>query len=67
MPFLIFRVRTVAAANVAGYLLGAPSSRTSSADAVRPKRAPWSAPKTGVTFVATAGTAILGPGWPRDA
>jgi EmrB/QacA subfamily drug resistance transporter len=63
MPFQIFRVRTVAGANVVGAFLGAVIFAnfcvlTRYVQGVLH----YSALKTGVTFVATAGTAVLAAG-----
>jgi EmrB/QacA subfamily drug resistance transporter len=63
VPFQIFRVRTVAGANVTGLLLGATLFANFFVltlyvqDVLR-----YSALKTGVTFLATAGTAVLAAG-----
>ena len=63
MPFRIFRVRTVAGANVAGLLLGAIVFANFFLLTLYVQQVlQWSALKTGVTFVATAGTAILWAG-----
>jgi len=63
MPFRIFRVRTVAGANVAGLLLGAIVFANFFLLTIYVQNVlHWSALKTGVTFVATAGTAILWAG-----
>ena len=57
MPFAIFRVRTVAGANVAGLLLGAVTFSNFFLLTLYVQHVlGWSALKTGVTFVATAGT-----------
>jgi len=63
MPFRIFRVRTVAGANVAGLFLGAIVFANFFLLTLYVQQVlQWSALKTGVTFVATAGTAILWAG-----
>ena len=63
MPFRIFRVSTVAGANVAGLLLGiVVFSNFFLLTLYVQKVLGWSALKTGITFVATAGTAILWAG-----
>jgi EmrB/QacA subfamily drug resistance transporter len=63
MPFRIFRVRTVAGANVAGLLLGAVVFANFFLLTLFVQQVlHWSALKTGVTFIATAGTAILWAG-----
>jgi len=63
MPFSIFKVRTVAGANVTGLLLGAVVFANFFLLTLYVKQVlGWSALKTGVTFIATAGTAILWAG-----
>ena len=63
MPFRIFRVRTVAGANVAGVLLGAVVFANFFLLTLYVQQVlHWSALKTGLTFIATAGTAILWAG-----
>jgi EmrB/QacA subfamily drug resistance transporter len=63
MPFRIFRVRTVAGANVAGLFLGAVVFANFFLLTLFVQQVlHWSALKTGVTFVSTAGTAILWAG-----
>ncbi len=63
MPFRIFRVRTVAGANVAGLLLGVALFANFFILTLYVQQVlGWSALKTGVTFIATAGTAILWAG-----
>ena len=63
MPFGIFKVRTVAGANVAGLLLGAVVFANFFLLTLFVQQVlHWSALKTGVTFIATAGTAILWAG-----
>ena len=63
MPFRIFRVSTVAGANVAGLLLGAVVFSNFFLLTLYVQQVlGWSALKTGLTFVATAGTAIIWAG-----
>ena len=63
MPFRIFRVHTVAGANVAGLLLGAVVFSNFFLLTLYVQNVlGWTALRTGVTFVATAGTAILWAG-----
>jgi EmrB/QacA subfamily drug resistance transporter len=63
MPFRIFRVRTVAGANVAGLLLGAMIFANFFILTLYVQDVlGWSALKTGVTFIATAGSAVLWAG-----
>jgi EmrB/QacA subfamily drug resistance transporter len=63
MPFRIFRVRTVAGANVAGLLLGAVVFANFFILTLYVQQVlGWSALKTGGTFIATAGTAVLWAG-----
>ena len=63
MPFRIFRVSTVAGANVAGLLLGAVIFANFFLLTLYVQQVlGWSALKTGLTFVATAGTAVLWAG-----
>jgi EmrB/QacA subfamily drug resistance transporter len=63
MPYHIFRVRTVAGANVAGLLLGAMVFANFFVLTLYVQDVlGWSALKTGVTFIATAGSAILWAG-----
>ena len=63
MPFRIFRVSTVAGANAAGLLLGAVVFSNFFILTLYVQNVlGWSALKTGITFVATAGTAILWAG-----
>ena len=63
MPFRIFRVSTVAGANVAGLLLGGVVFANFFLLTLYVQQVlGWSALKTGVTFVATAGTAVLWAG-----
>jgi EmrB/QacA subfamily drug resistance transporter len=63
MPFGIFRVRTVAGANVVGVLLGAVVFANFFVLTLYVQNVlGYSALKTGVTFVATAGTAVVSAG-----
>jgi EmrB/QacA subfamily drug resistance transporter len=63
MPFRIFRVSTVAGANVAGLLLGAVVFANFFLLTLYVQNVlHWSALKTGLTFVATAGSAVLWAG-----
>ncbi|MDX6476804.1 MAG: hypothetical protein QOH95_2315 [Gaiellaceae bacterium] len=63
MPFRIFKVRTVAGANVAGLLLGAVVFANFFLLTLYVQQVlHWSALRTGLTFIATAGTAILWAG-----
>src|SRR4051812_29680287 len=63
MPFHIFRVRTVAGANVVGALLGAVIFANFFLLTLYVQNVlHYSALKTGVTFVATAGTAVVSAG-----
>jgi EmrB/QacA subfamily drug resistance transporter len=63
MPFRIFKVSTVAGANVAGLLLGGVVFSNFFILTLYVQNVlGWSALKTGITFVATAGTAILWAG-----
>jgi EmrB/QacA subfamily drug resistance transporter len=63
MPFHIFRVRTVAGANVVGLLLGAVLFANFFLLTLYVQNVlGFSALKTGVTFVATAGTAVVAAG-----
>ena len=60
MPFSIFRVRTVAGANVAGLLLGGVLFANFFILTLYVQQVlGYSALKTGITFVATAGSAVL--------
>ena len=60
MPFSIFRIRTVAGANVAGLLLGGVVFANFFILTLYVQQVlGYSALKTGVTFVATAGSAVL--------
>jgi EmrB/QacA subfamily drug resistance transporter len=63
MPFRIFRVRTVAGANVAGLLLGAVVFANFFLLTLYVQNVlGWSALRTGLTFIATAGSAVLWAG-----
>jgi EmrB/QacA subfamily drug resistance transporter len=63
MPFAIFRVRTVAGANVAGLLLGAVIFANFFVLTLYVQGVlGWSALRTGVTFIATAGSAVVWAG-----
>jgi EmrB/QacA subfamily drug resistance transporter len=63
MPFRIFSVRTVAGANVAGLLLGAVVFANFFLLTLYVQQVlGWSALRTGLTFVATAGSAVLWAG-----
>jgi EmrB/QacA subfamily drug resistance transporter len=63
MPFHIFRVSTVAGANVTGLLLGAITFSNFFILTLYVQNVlGWSALKTGVTFVVTAGSAVLWAG-----
>src|SRR6476620_6368054 len=63
MPFGIFRVRTLAGANFAGLLLGVALFANFFLLTLYVQQVlGWSALKTGFTFIATAGTAILWAG-----
>jgi EmrB/QacA subfamily drug resistance transporter len=63
MPFRIFRVRTLAGANVVGTLLGAVVFANFFVLTLYVQNVlGYSALKTGITFVATAGTAVISAG-----
>jgi Na+/melibiose symporter-like transporter len=63
MPFRIFRVSTVAGANVAGLLLGAVVFANFFLLTLYVQNVlQWSPLKTGLTFIATAGSAVLWAG-----
>src|SRR4029079_15508404 len=63
MPYSIFRVRTVAGANITGVLLGAVTFANFFILTLYVQQVlHYSVLKTGVTFVATAGTAMLWAG-----
>ncbi|MGZ4359480.1 MAG: MFS transporter [Gaiellaceae bacterium] len=60
MPLRIFRIRTVAAANAVGFLLGAVIFANFFVLTLYVQQVlGWSALKTGVTFLATAGTTVF--------
>jgi hypothetical protein len=63
MPFRIFRIRSVLAANVVGFLLGAVIFANFLVLTLYVQQVlHWSALKTGVTFLATAGTTVIWAG-----
>src|SRR6266571_7768633 len=63
MPFRIFRIRSLLAANVVGFLLGAVIFANFLVLTLYVQQVlGWSALKTGVTFLATAGTTVLWAG-----
>jgi Na+/melibiose symporter-like transporter len=63
MPFRIFRVRTVTGANVVGFLLGAVVFSNFFLLTLYVQNVlQWSPLRTGLTFVATAGSAVLWAG-----
>jgi EmrB/QacA subfamily drug resistance transporter len=63
MPFRIFRLRSLAAANVVGFLLGAVIFANFFVLTLYVQQVlGWSALKTGVTFLATAGTTVIWAG-----
>jgi EmrB/QacA subfamily drug resistance transporter len=63
MPFRIFRIRSVFAANVVGFLLGAVIFANFLVLTLYVQQVlGWSALKTGVTFLATAGTTVIWAG-----
>jgi EmrB/QacA subfamily drug resistance transporter len=63
MPFHIFRVRTVAGANIVGFLLGGVLFANFFVLTLYVQDVlGYSAIKTGITFVATAGTAVIAAG-----
>jgi EmrB/QacA subfamily drug resistance transporter len=63
MPFRIFRIRSVLAANVVGFLLGAVIFANFLVLTLYVQQVlGWSAVKTGVTFLATAGTTVIWAG-----
>ena len=63
MPFRIFRIRTVAGANISALLLGASLFANFFLLTLYVQEVlGWSALKTGLTFVATAGSAVLWAG-----
>ena len=63
MPFSIFRIKTVAGANVCGLLLGAITFANFFLLTLYVQQVlGYSAIKTGVTFVVTAGSAVVWAG-----
>jgi EmrB/QacA subfamily drug resistance transporter len=63
MPFRIFRIRSLAAANVVGFLLGAVIFANFFVLTLYVQHVlGWSALKTGITFLATAGTTVIWAG-----
>jgi EmrB/QacA subfamily drug resistance transporter len=63
MPFRIFRIRSVLAANVVGFLLGAVIFANFLVLTLYVQQVlHWSALRTGVTFLATAGTTVIWAG-----
>jgi EmrB/QacA subfamily drug resistance transporter len=63
MPFRIFRLRSLAAANVVGFLLGAVIFANFFVLTLYVQGVlGWSALKTGITFLATAGTTVIWAG-----
>jgi EmrB/QacA subfamily drug resistance transporter len=63
MPFRIFRIRSVLAANVVGFLLGAVIFANFLVLTLYVQQVlGWSPLKTGVTFLATAGTTVIWAG-----
>jgi EmrB/QacA subfamily drug resistance transporter len=63
MPFRIFRIRSVLAANVVGFLLGAVIFANFLVLTLYVQQVlGWSALRTGVTFLATAGTTVVWAG-----
>src|ERR1051325_6468547 len=63
MPFSIFRVKTVTAANVVGFLLGAVIFANFFVLTLYVQQVlHWSALRTGLTFLATAGTTVIWAG-----
>jgi len=63
MPFRIFRIRSLAAANVVGFLLGAVIFANFFVLTLYVQQVlGWSALKTGITFLATAGTTVIWAG-----
>jgi EmrB/QacA subfamily drug resistance transporter len=63
MPFRIFRIRSLLAANVVGFLLGAVIFANFLVLTLYVQQIlHWSALKTGVTFLATAGTTVIWAG-----
>ena len=63
MPFRIFRIRSLLAANIVGFLLGAVIFANFLMLTLYVQQVlGWSALKTGVTFLATAGTTVIWAG-----
>src|ERR1051326_1568240 len=63
VPFSIFRIRTLTAANIVGFLIGAVTYSNFFILTLYVQGVlHWSALKTGVTFLATAGTAVIWAG-----
>jgi EmrB/QacA subfamily drug resistance transporter len=63
MPFAIFRLRSLAAANIVGFLLGAVIFANFFVLTLYVQQVlGWSALRTGVTFLATAGTTVIWAG-----
>jgi EmrB/QacA subfamily drug resistance transporter len=63
MPFSIFRIRSVLAANIVGFLLGAVIFANFFVLTLYVQEVlHWSALKTGLTFLATAGTTVIWAG-----
>jgi EmrB/QacA subfamily drug resistance transporter len=63
MPFRIFRIRSLAAANVVGFMLGAVIFANFFVLTLYVQQVlGWSALKTGITFLATAGTTVIWAG-----
>src|SRR6266571_1287097 len=63
MPFRIFRIRSLLAANVVGFLLGAVIFANFLVLTLYVQQVlGWSALKTGITFLATAGTTVIWAG-----
>jgi len=63
MPFRIFRIRSLLAANIVGFLLGAVIFANVLVLTLYVQQVlGWSALKTGVTFLATAGTTVIWAG-----
>jgi EmrB/QacA subfamily drug resistance transporter len=63
MPFSIFRLRSLAAANIVGFLLGAVIFANFFVLTLYVQQVlGWSALRTGVTFLATAGTTVIWAG-----
>ena len=63
MPFRIFRIRSLLAANIVGFLLGAVIFANFLVLTLYVQQVlGWSALKTGITFLATAGTTVIWAG-----